>query len=272
LTHLPVIQFSLYLLALIQGFFDVLPIGGEAHRLVLPQLLGWPEPSPAAEFAVHVAILLALATWVWRDLGQIAIGVWHILRGRRSPRRRLPLLLLLALLPGLAAAITLSFYDRDWLTPTPTRIAAALLGFGLLLWAGDRLGMTVRRIEHLTIGHALIIGILLAGSLLPGAGRVATVIIACRWLGYERAHAARLAFILSLPVLLAGLFVRSVPLWQTHQTLLAREPALAGAAALAGAFLGLALLTAWIERRSFVPFALYRILAGAGLLASIYLV
>ena len=272
MTHLAVIQFSLYLLALIQGFFDVLPIGGEAHRLVLPQLLGWPEPGPALQFAVHAAVLLAIAAWVWRDLAAILLGFWHVLRGRRSPRRRLPLLLLLALLPGLAAAIAVGFYGRDWLQPTPTRISAALLGFGLLLWAGDRLGMTVRRIEHLTVGHALIIGVLLATSLLPGAGRIAVVVTACRWLGYERAHAARLAFILSLPVMLAGLFVRSVPLWQTHETLLGREPALAGLMALAGAFLGITLLTGWIERHSFAPFALYRILAGAGLLASIYLI
>jgi undecaprenyl-diphosphatase len=267
-----VIQFSLYLLALIQGFFDALPVGGEVHRLLLPHLLGWPEPTPAVEFAVHAGILLAIAAWVWRDLFNLAVGFWHMLRGRRSPRVRLLLLLVLATLPYFAAGVALRIYAHDWLAFTPAQIGASLLGFGLLLWLGDRLGMTVRRIEHLSVGNALIIGILLAGAVVPGAGRTAMVVTACRWLGYERPDAARLSFILSVPVLLAGLVVRGAGLWQAQETVLAREPALAGVIALLGALLGMALLTLWIARRSFVPFALYRILAGAGLLALIYLV
>mgnify|MGYP001557250529 CR=1 FL=1 len=264
-------RLSLYLLALLQGFFDVLPIGGASHQLLLPRLLHWPEPTPATEFAIHAGILLALAAWVWRDLFNLGIGAWHIARGRRSPRARQLLVTLLALLPFILAGIALAVYGRDWLKVTPTILGAALLGFGLLLWLGDRLGMTVRRIEHMTVGNALIIGMLLAVALVPGAGRTAMVVIACRWLGYERPAAARLSFILSVPLLIIELLVQSAALWRSQDILWAREPALAGVGALLGALLGIGLLTAWIERRSFAPFALYRILAGAGVLALVYL-
>jgi undecaprenyl-diphosphatase len=264
-------QLQSYLLALAQGLFDALPIGGAVHRWLLPRLLDWPEPSPAADFAVHLGILIVIAAYVWRDLFNIAIGIWHILRGRRSPRARQVWPLALALVPYLAAGVAVVIYAHGAIVLTPVQIGWSLLGFGLLLGLGDRLGMTVRRIEHLSYANALVIGLLLAVSFIPGAGRTAMVVTAARWLGYERPAAARLSLILSVPVLLAGLAKRGIELSQLSLPLIAPEPLVAGLAAMIGAGLGITVMMSWIRRRSFAPFALYRILAGAGLLLLAYL-
>jgi undecaprenyl-diphosphatase len=178
---------------------------------------------------------------------------------------------MLPLVPYAAAGVAVVVYAHGALVLTPVQIGWSLLGFGFLLWLGDRLGMTVRRIEHLSVGNALVVGLLLAASFVPGAGRTATVVTAARWLGYERPAAARLSLILSVPVLLAGLVRRSFELSQMSLPLIAPEPLIAGVAAMIGAGLGITFLMSWIQRRSFAPFALYRILAGAGLLMLAYL-
>ncbi|MCP6497894.1 undecaprenyl-diphosphatase, partial [Klebsiella pneumoniae] len=69
------------------------------------------------------------------------------------------------------------------------------------LWIADRLGVTVRRVEHLGWTGAMLIGLLQAAALLPGISRTAITIAAARLMGFERRDAARFSLLLAIPLL-----------------------------------------------------------------------
>jgi undecaprenyl-diphosphatase len=90
-------------------------------------------------------------------------------------------------------------------------------------------------------------------------------------LSFERAEAARLSFLLAIPWLVAVAFWEGFNLYELGTPIVARDAAFAvGGTAIAG-LIAIAALMAWLRRRSFAPFVVYRLLFGAALLALIYL-
>jgi undecaprenyl-diphosphatase len=90
---------------------------------------------------------------------------------------------------------------------SPVVIGVSLILFGLLLFAADRICVTVRRIEHLSFGHALAIGFFQCLAFIPGTSRSGITMTMARFLGYERPDAARFSFLLSIPTIsAAGLY------------------------------------------------------------------
>ncbi len=251
------------LVALITGIAEVLPLGAAAHLALLPAIAGTPAQLAAVAAAADVGIVVGLAVYFWRDLAAMAGGLWRLLKGRPDSGTRLFFLLVVATVPALLL---------DWalarLAPgLGGRLVAAgvMAGFGLLLLVADRMGMTVRRISHLSLVGAIAIGVLQAAALIPGVARVGLTITAARLLGYERTDSARLALLLSMPLLAwsaAGL------VWRLRgQLVVSSDLAIAAAVAAIAALAATAAMIGWVRRNSYTPFAVWRILLGAAILA-----
>ena len=183
----------------------------------------------------------------------------------------LPLFMFLVLgtLPALAAGTLLSRY-----APTGLRglelIAWATLGFGILLYIADTLGMTVRRIDHLRFGDVLIIGLAQALALIPGTSRSGITMTAGRLLGLERRECARFSMLLSIPVIIGAGSLKGWELYQSGDARLSADAFLGAGLAFVAALVVMAALMAWLRRSSFTPFVIYRIVLGGVLLAFVY--
>ena len=156
--------------------------------------------------------------------------------------------------------------DDIWLTAT------TLIVFGLLLLYADRIGGN-RSFESLTWRDTTILGLAQACALQPGVSRSGVTVTAARWVGFDRSEAARLVFLMSIPVIAAaGLFsfvdiggfsgipsdFRAPFLWGMASS------AVTGWIAVWG-------LLAFVRSRDFSPFVVYRVLLGLtvfGILAS----
>jgi len=149
-------------------------------------------------------------------------------------------------------------------------VAWATLGFGVLLWVADRTGMTIRRIEHMGYGEALVIGLSQVLALIPGTSRSGITMTAARMLGYERAEAARFSMLLSIPTILAAGLLTGLDLYESGDVQLSLDALIAGGLAFATALIAIVAMMGWLKRASFLPFVLYRILLGGGLLIWIY--
>lgn len=255
---------DMVLVALVTGIAEVLPLGAAAHLSLLPAMRGSPDQLAAVAAAADLGIVAGLAACFWRDLAAMAVGLWRLVKGRPDSGTRLLVHLLLGTLPVLlldwAVARVAPHLDGRILT------AVATTGFGLLLLGADRLGMTVRRLDHLTWVGALAIGTLQALALVPGVARVGVTVTAARLLGYERTEAARLALLLSMP-LLAGSALSL--LWRLRGELVVSSDLSMAAAVAGGAALVAALgMTAWVRRNTFTPFAVWRVLLGMAMLAA----
>lgn len=261
--------FDVLLVALIQGLGEVLPLGASGPLAAFPVLAGTPEGRAALSVAAHVGILLALAAYFWRDVGAMAAGVWKMLKGKPDSGSHLFLHVLAGTLPAAVAG----WYLMDQMAGRfgPGAIAAFILGGGVLLLVCDKLGVTVRRIEHMGFPSSIGLGLLQIASMIPGASRTGIIITIARLMGWERQAAARFALLLAMPMILGH---ASVTFWRlTRQTdvILSTDLAIAAAAAGLAALLAVAGMMAWVERRTFLPLAMARILVGAGALAWVVL-
>ncbi len=264
---MPLLQ--ILVVAVVQGLTEFLPISSSGHLILVPSLTGWPDQGLAIDVAAHLGTLLAVLVYFWRDVGRMAVGVSRLVLGRVDAGGQLALFLLAGTVPALAVGYFVDRYLSASLRD-PQVVAWALIGFGVVLFVADRLGMTIKRMEHMSIGQALIIGTAQVLAFIPGTSRSGITMTAARMLGYERGEAARFSFLLSIPAISAA------GLWKGGQLFGTADPAMleaaamtAGFSAVAG-FLAISFLMAWLRRSTFTPFVGYRIVLGVVLLWLIY--
>ncbi len=258
-------------LGIVQGLSEFLPISSSGHLLVVPWLFGWdelaerPELNLTFDVALHIGTFLALVVYFRHDLRNLASAALSSLRHRRIEGRdeRLVWLLIVASLPAATVGLILDslLADRNGGFIV---VGAMLVLFGFVLLAADRL-IGSRSVEAFSVRDALLMGTAQAVALQPGVSRSGATISMGRFLGFERAAAARISFLMSIPI------TGGLGLYKTIQVFVVGDgipPGFAApffwgtvASAVTGFFAVSALLRL-IRTRSFRPFVVYRVIAG----------
>lgn len=257
------------ILALIQGITEFLPISSSGHLALTPILLGWEDQGLTIDVAVHVGTLGAVLLYFWRDLWEMIRGFFTLFKGKRDEGARRVGLLIIATVPVIGAGYLVNAHMGDALR-TLTVIGWATLGFGILLYICDQVGMTVRRIDHLGWGDALVIGLAQCLALIPGTSRAGITMSAGRLIGMEREDCARFSMLLSIPAILGAGALKGKELYESGNPVLT-EAALFGAGlAFLSALIAIWVLMIWLRRFSMTPFVIYRVLLGGFLLLLAY--
>ena len=263
------------ILAAVQGITEFLPVSSSGHLILVPKLTGWTDQGLAIDVAVHVGTLLAVMLYFWRDIGGMAGAIFRA-AGQVANRRPLDqefwlvVKLMVATLPVVAAGYLVNEYLDAGLLRQVKIIGWATLGFGLLLLFADKTNMTIRQLDHITHGSALVIGCFQILALIPGTSRAGITMTAARFLGVERQDAARFSLLLSIPVIIAAGVLKGWELYRSGNQVLIDEALTVGGLAFLFALLAIALLMVWLRRASFTPFVVYRVLLGAVLLYIAY--
>jgi undecaprenyl-diphosphatase len=266
------------ILAIVQGITEFLPISSSGHLVLVwegVQASGMQVPEQTMnqqltlDVAVHVGTLFAVCLYFRRDIGVMLVGLGKVATGRLDAGARLAFFILLSALPlavvgGLFKdAIALNLHDIEV-------VAWATIGFGIVLYLADRAGMTLRRIEHMTVLSAVLIGLAQVLALVPGTSRAGITMSMARILGFERAEAARFSMLMAIPAISgAGLLV-SVDLIDAGDVTLGANAIIAAGLAFIFALIAIAALIGWLQRASFTPFVVYRLILGVVLLGWIY--
>ena len=263
-------------LGITQGLSEFLPISSSGHLILVPWLFGWTELTGKAnadlnktfDVALHIGTVLATLVYFRNDLARLAVAGLGSIRRRaiRTADERLAWLLLLSSIPGaIVGAAFEDFINRElgriWL------IAAMLIVFGLVLAVVDRLPGT-RPEQEYGPREALIMGLAQAAALSPGVSRSGITITAGRFLGFERDAAARLSFLMSMPItagaaLYSGLGLAADGLPPGTAAAFFWGIVASGVTGIAAVWLVLRV----VRTRSFLPFVVYRVLAGLAVLA-----
>ncbi len=259
----------LVILAAVQGITEFLPISSSGHLVLVPVFLGWPDQGLVIDVAVHVGTLLAVMAYLYKDVGGMLTGIGRALKGRRDPGARLFMLLVIGTIPVVGAGFALQHYAPGMFRSLEV-IAWATLGFGILLWVADHVGMTVRRVEHLGIFDVIIIGVAQCLALIPGTSRSGITMTAARFIGMERPDAARFSLLLSIPTIIAAGTLNGIEIYQSGDLQLAADAFVAAGLSFIFALIAIALMMAWLRRASFTPFVVYRIALGVFLLVVAY--
>jgi undecaprenyl-diphosphatase len=250
-----------FLLALVQGVTEFLPISSSAHLILLPYLLGWQEHDVTFEIVTNGGTLLAAVFYFRQDL----LGALRqLLPGQKASASSSFLLraLVLGTVPVVIAGLL--FYDFfSGPARSPVVIAWASILFGLLLYWADRRGRRQRELGSLGVRDSLWIGFAQAVALIPGTSRSGITMTAALWRGFSREEGARFSFMLAIPV---GAMALAKNLLDTLSGSLPEQDwgVLAFAFVVAGvsAYLAIGWLLAWLGRQTMTLFVLYRIILG----------
>ena len=128
----------------------------------------------------------------------------------------------------------------------------------------------MRRVEHLRLIDAVIIGCAQSLALVPGTSRSGITMSAARLLGMERAEAARFSMLLSIPAILGAGILKARDLFAMDDVQLGAAALTAAGLAFIAALAAITAMMAWLKRATFTPFVVYRLLLGGFLLVLIY--
>lgn len=263
--------FHLFLVAVIQGLTEFLPVSSSGHLILLPNLTGLEDQGQAIDVAVHVGTLGAVVLYFWADVKKAIAGVPRLLRFQiDGPEPWLALCLVAATIPVVIAGLILNVTGLDDAMRSTAVIGWTMLIFGLVLYWTDQKGPETRAAESWTLKHAIIMGLWQALALIPGTSRSGITISAGRLLGYARHDAARLAMLMSIPTILASGTLLGIEVAATADAQTARDGAIAAVFAFFAAFLALVVMMRLLRSVSFTPYVIYRCVLGVILIGIAY--
>ena len=263
----PVGWFEAVVLGLVQGLTEFLPISSTAHVLIVSQLFGWEDPGAAFTAVTQIGTELAVIVYFRNDIARILVTWFHSLRDaslRRELDARMGWYIIIGTIPisilGVAFSSQIETAARNlWL------VAAMLIIFGVVLGVADALGSRRHDLTELNSRDGILFGLGQALALIPGVSRSGATISTGLALGYTRESAARYSFLLAVPAVLASGFYEMTKIGDDKAA--SWGPTLL--AAVIAFFVGIAViawLLRWVVTKTFLPFVIYRILLGFGVI------
>ena len=261
--------FHLIVLALIQGLTEFLPISSSAHLILPSKLLGWPDQGPLIDVMAHFGSLFAVLLYFRRDVADILSGTIDLLQRKLNTNSVLALNLILSTPPALIAGFILAKTGADDAMRLLPVIAFTTIFFGVLLWVSDVKAKSDKPVKDLTWGGAVILGLSQSLALIPGTSRSGITMTAGRTLGLSREAAARFSMLMSLPIIGAGglyALLKLVTADAAEQSATLMNGLLVAGLSFVTAYACIALFMKWVGRIGFLPFMIYRLILGFGLI------
>ena len=203
--------FHSFLLGLIQGAVEFLPISSSGHIAIAQNLLHLDAEIPEFfDILLHLGTLLAVFVAYWRDIVEIIVeffrGIGDIAHHRTPtpvpPARRTILLMIIASLP-LFGVLPLRKAVRG-LTDNMLFVGLALIVTGFMLFICDLIRQGRKTASNASMLDAIVVGIGQLIATLPGISRSGMTIATGCFVGFDREFAVRFSFLLSIPAVLAA--------------------------------------------------------------------
>ena len=262
-------------LGLLQGLTEFLPISSSAHlRLAGEFLPGAGDPGATFTAITQIGTELAVLIYFRKDIARIA-SAWLtkvIMRKEVAGNSRQDVRIGWMIVVGTLPIVVLGYLFQENIRNTFRSlwlIAIVMIVFGIILGIADRFGRSERNLDSLTSRHGLAYGFAQSLALVPGVSRSGATIAMGRVLGYTRESALRYSFLLAIPAVFGSGF------YELKTAIVEDNPAAPYSlietfgATIVAFFVGYAVI-AWLMKfiatKSFMPFIIYRIVLGAGIL------
>lgn len=258
---------------IIQGITEFLPISSTAHLVIFPYVFDWTDPGLTFDVFLHLGTVIAILSFFLKDW--ILIFKYFLNRKDNLEEANIkfgkPNFLLILLVGTIPAAI-LGYFLEASIEDTfrsPLLIAIMLIIFGLVLYLADSEKINKHQKDLKDVGYfySLIIGFAQSIALIPGVSRSGATMTAGLLLGLKREVAARFSFLLATPIMIGATLFR----FKDVISLPAQElfngfgfwPAIVGFLfSLVSGYLAIKYLLKFLQKGTFLPFVIYRIILG----------
>jgi len=273
--------FQAFILGLIQGLTEFIPVSSSGHLVLVPWVLKWPAPGLAFDTMVHWGTLIAILAYFWRDWLRIiggflrsltTSGPWSTRPGGRlvNVDSQLAWWLIIGTIPAaIIGYLFQGFFES--LFNNPTAVSIFLLATALILALSERLGRRVHTMDQVQLSDAVLIGLAQAAAIAPGISRSGATIAAGLGRGLNREASAHFSFLLATPAIFGAGLLQLVDLLRTGNLGQQIPTLLTGfLVAVVSGYLCIKFLLAYLRQGKLYVFAGYCAVVGmAALLASV---
>jgi undecaprenyl-diphosphatase len=255
--------FQSFLLGIIQGLTEFIPISSTGHLLIAQRLMGIPASEEVFSFLVIVQLgtLVSLLAFYWKELLSIARAVLQF----RQPtvERNLGIYILIATIPALIVGFLLNDLVERMFQQPMLQASIRLLTAAAVMTLAELISRKNKDLNSMKWYDALFVGMMQILAVFPGASRSGTTISGGMYRGFDRPSAARFAFLMSVPVMLAAGGYQMLKVIQMPNSLELLPMFAVGfvTAAVVGWF-AIRWLIDYLSRRSLYVFAIYCAVVG----------
>lgn len=207
--------FQGFVLGIVQGITEFLPISSTAHLIIFRDLLHWKSSGWTKEAidAIQFGSVLAVLIYFWKDFDFLVRGAWSAYQAKdwRREEWRILMGIMIGTIPALAGGLLLKIFlkKNNIELDSPTLIAIMSVVMSLLLGLAEKIGSRSRRFSQLSTQDGVLVGLGQMIALLPGASRSGSTLTTALFLGMERETAARFSFLLGFPTLAIATLVQA---------------------------------------------------------------
>jgi len=256
-------ELQYFLIGIIQGVTEFLPISSSGHLVLFAQLTNWEDQGLFTDIAVHFGTLFAVIIYLRKDIYYFFTNIFQF----KIFEDQIIFKIILATLP----AIILGYFIYDYVSlyfRSIQLIALSSIVFAIILFFADRVKMESKSWSKITYLEALVVGLFQVLAFIPGASRTGVTITGARLLGYDRVNAARFSMILSIPIILASMTLSLINILnEEYVAVNLYQSFFASLVAFITALLSIMFLMRFIKKANFNIFIIYRIFLGIILLA-----
>ncbi len=196
--------FQSFILGIIQGLTEFIPVSSTAHLLITQQILGISANDAVFSFLILVqwGTLVSLFIYFREDILNLVKA--FLAKPFSSEENSLAWYIITATIPALLVGYLLKDILEKLFTTPLLAASIRLFSAAILLSLAEWLGKRKRTLDTMTKQDALIIGIFQVFAVFPGASRSGSTIAGGMLRAFTRKSAARFAFLMSIPVMLAA--------------------------------------------------------------------
>lgn len=252
---------------IVQGLTEFLPISSTAHLRLVPSLLHWNDPGSAFTAVIQLGTVLAVFLYFWKDISGAFMGWAKSLSGdKTSLEARMGWAVFYATLPIVVLGLLLHKYIEG-----PFRslwvIGGSLIVMGVLMLVADLTAKHDRPLEKVEASDGIKVGLWQCLALIPGMSRSGSTITGALFTGLDRAAAARLSFLMSVPaVTLAGLYEGAKEFKNLSGNMMTPTLVATGVSFAVG-YVCIGWLISFLSKKGTRPFVAYRIVIGVLILS-----
>ncbi len=250
---------EIFILSLIQGITEFLPISSSSHLILISEYLNFKNQNLSIDVSLHIGSFIAVMTYFYKEIINFYENKILFFKIFISS---LPVMIIGFLM------VEFNFIDKIRNIET---VAWTTIIFGVLLYASDKFKLEKDIEKNLSYKSAIFIGLLQILSLIPGVSRSGIAITAARFLKFKRVDAAKISFLLSIPILAAVSFFGFKNILLSGDPIITKFNIISIALSFLISLITIKFLLSFINKFSLNLFVYYRIVLGACLLLLVYL-
>ena len=253
-----------FILGIVQGITELLPISSSAHLNLIPWIFGWNIPD-SFDVALHFGTFFSIVFYFYKDWIELIkeglkvfIDLKKDSKGLRIKSKKYKMFwyIVFATIPGGIIGFLLDYKLEDNLANKPLLIAIMLIIMGIILYIVDKKASTTTKYDEMNFIQTFLIGLSQALAFIPGVSRSGITMTTGRLMGVSREGAAKFSFMLSTPIVFAASLYKL-------KDFIFNLPFIIGV--ITSTFVGILaieFLLKYLKKGNFIFFTIYRVVLG----------